>query len=242
MDGREPVSDQTSPSDPTNTPIINAPYETPAWHWSLDNEFRACEPPLPGRRPSGAYLSVPKPRKRQGALDLTNGHRSCQEIEPHRQINQIRAAVQAWREAGFPGARTATMALIEHWNNPDTDGLQPYFCQRDAVETAIFLTEGPDEARTPFTERVGKLNATHNDRIPRIALKLATGTGKTLVMAMLMLWQAKNGYCRDFVIFVPNLTIRDRLAEIQSGSELYERLRPKGDRTRFRVTIINFQA
>ena len=61
-------------------------------------------------------------------------------------------------------------------------------------------------------------------------------------MAMLMLWQAKNGYCRDFVIFVPNLTIRARLDEIQSGSEIYERLRPKDDRTRFRVTIINFQA
>ena len=242
MKTEETVTNSVPPSDPTNSPIINSPYEAPAWHWSLDEEFRACEPPLPGRRPSGAYLSVPKPQKRQASLDVTSGHRSCQEIEPHRQINEIRSAVQAWRKAGYAGARTATMALFEHWNNPDTDGLQPYYCQRDAVETAIFLTEGPDEARTPFTERLSKLNATHNDRIPRIALKLATGTGKTLVMAMLMLWQAKNGYCRDFVIFVPNLTIRDRLTEIESGSELYERLRPKGDRTRFRVTIINFQA
>ena len=94
----------------------------------------------------------------------------------------------------------------------------------------------------PFIEKLGKLNAQHNDGIPRIALKLATGTGKTLVMAMLMLWQAKNGYCRDFVIFVPNLTIRARLAEIRGGSPLYEQLRPKGDRTRLRVTVINFQA
>ena len=134
------------------------------------------------------------------------------------------------------------MALIEHWNNPDTDGLQPYFCQRDAVETAIFLAEAPNQARGQFIEKLGTLNAQHNDGIPRIALKLATGTGKTLVMAMLMLWQAKNGYCRDFVIFVPNLTIRDRLAEIKGGSPLYEQLRPKGDGTRPRVTVINFQA
>ena len=230
------------PRDPTNSPIINSPYEAPAWHWSLDKEFRACEPPLAGRRPSGAYLSVPRPQKRQRALDLTSGHRSSQLIEPHKQINEIRCAVQAWREAGYPGARAATMALIEHWNNPDTDGLQPYFCQRDAVETAIFLTEGPEATRRAFNETLEKLNAGHNDGIPRIALKLATGTGKTLVMAMLMLWQAKNGYCRDFVIFVPNLTIRARLDEIKSASEIYERLRPKDDRTRFRVTIINFQA
>ena len=134
------------------------------------------------------------------------------------------------------------MALIEHWNNPDTDGLQPYFCQRDAVETAIFLTEAPNEVRGQFIDRLRTLNAQHNDGISRIALKLATGTGKTLVMAMLMLWQAKNGYCRDFVIFVPNLTIRARLAEIRGGSPLYEQLRPKGDRTRLRVTVINFQA
>ena len=134
------------------------------------------------------------------------------------------------------------MALVEHWSNPDTDGLQPYFCQRDAVETAIFLTEAPEANRRPFNETLETLNGAHNDGIARIALKLATGTGKALVMAMLMLWQAKNGYCRDFVIFVPNLTIRDRLSELESGSELYDRLRPKGDRTRFRVTVINFQA
>ena len=236
------MTDSAPPSNPTSSPIINSPYDAPTWHWSLDMEFRACEPALAGRRPSGAYLSVPKPQRRQGALDLTSGHRSSQQIEPHRQINQIRAAVEAWREAGYPGARAATMALIEHWSNPDTDGLQPYFCQRDAVETAIFLAEAPEAAHRPFNERLEKLNVAHNDGIARIALKLATGTGKTLVMAMLMLWQAKNGYCRDFVVFVPNLTIRDRLAEVESGSEIYDRLRPKGDRTRFRVTVINFQA
>ena len=236
------LSTQMPPIDPTSDPIINTPYETPTWHWSLDTEFRACEPVLSGRRPSGAYLSVPMPQAQQNSLDLTNGHKSCLQIDPHRQINQIRTAVQKWRDAGYPGATTSTMALIDHWNNPDTDGLQPYFCQRDAVETAIFLTEAADDRRRPFVSCLGQLNEQHNDGIPRIALKLATGTGKTLVMAMLILWQAKSGHCRDFVIFVPNLTIRDRLREIQTGSEIYDQLRPRGDRTRFRVTIINFQA
>ena len=107
MNGRNPVIDQTPPSDPTNTPIINAPYETPAWHWSLDNEFRACEPPLPGRRPSGAYLSVPRPRKKQGALDLTNGHRSCQEIEPHRHECLTGQRVRDWLTLlGYPPSPT----------------------------------------------------------------------------------------------------------------------------------------
>ena len=172
------MTDSVSPRDPTNSPIINSPYDAPAWHWSLDKEFRACEPPLAGRRPSGAYLSVPRPQKRQRALDLTSAHRSSQLIEPHKQINEIRFAIEAWREAGYPGARAATMALIEHWNNPDTDDLQPYFCQRDAVETAIFLTEGPEAARRPFNETLEKLNAGHNDGIPRIALKLATGRAR----------------------------------------------------------------
>ncbi len=236
-----PLTQPTPPIDPTRNPIINTPYDPPAWHWSLDPEFRACTPARVGRRPSGAYLSVPKPRSPRVHAG-PNVVKSCQQIEPHRRINAIRAAVQDWRAARYPGISPATAALIDHWNNPDTEGLQPFFCQRDAVETAIFLSEAPDDRRQPFVESLGQINAQHNDGLPRMALKLATGTGKTLVMAMLILWQAKSGLCRDFAILVPNLTIRDRLRELQAGSPLYDSLRPKGDRTRFRVTIINFQA
>ena len=227
------------PTDPTSEPIINSPYDPPDWHWSLDDSFRACAPAVEGRRPSGAYLPVPRPRSKVQSLDFTD--ESCQDIEPHRQINAIRAAVEQWRADGYPGARPSTMALIDHWNNPDTDGLKPYFCQRDAVETAIFLTEAPNDRRQPFLDRLDRLNAEHNDAIQRIALKLATATGKTHVMAMLILWQAKSRHCSDFVIFVPNLTIKDRLAELQCGSTIYDDLRPKGDKTRFRVTVLNFQ-
>ena len=227
------------PTDPTESPILN-PYDPPSLHWSLDRDFRACSPAVPGRRPSGAYLSVPKPRKRQAELALADEQRSCQEIEPHRQINRIRASVEAWRASGYPGATWATVELLDHWNQPDRNGIQPYFCPRDAVETAIYLAD--DEGREEFNATLGALNEIHNEGIPRIALKLATGIGKTFVMAMLILWQAKNGYCRDFVLFVPNLTIRDCLAELKSGGALYEDLRPAGDRTRYRVTIVNFQA
>jgi len=229
------------PVDPIGNPIINTPYAPPAWHWSLDPEFRACAPAVAGRRPSGAYLSVPQSQSPRVHAGL-NTAQSCQQIEPHRRINAIRAAVQAWRADRYPGVSPATAALIDHWNNPDSEGLQPFFCQRDAVETAIFLTEAPDDRRQPFVRSLDQLNAQHNDGIPRMALKLATGTGKTLVMAMLILWQARTGSCQDFVILVPNLTIRDRLRELQAGSPLYDPLRPKGDRTHFRVTIINFQA
>ena len=230
------------PTNPTETPILNTPYDPPAAYWSLDRDFRACAPALPGRRPSGAYLPVPKPQSRQNELPIAHSHESCLEVEPHRRINQIRDAVQSWREAGYPGATTATMELLDHWNEPDTEGIQPYFCQRDAVETAIYLVEAQDDCRAQFEATLGDLNEEHNEGIPRIALKLATGTGKTFVMAMLILWQAKNGYCQDFLLLVPNLTIRDRLAELKSGSPLYEDLRPMGDETRFRVTVLNFQA
>ncbi len=230
-----------SPSDPTTTPILNTPYDPPQWHWSLDADFRACAPVLPGRRPSGAYLPVPKPR-RVAQLNLGDQQQSCSQIEPHVQINRIRDAVQAWREAGYPGATVETMSLIEYWNHPDREGLKPYFCQLDAVETAIYLREADDDQREPINETLRDINAEHNGGIPRVALKLATGTGKTLVMAMLILWQAKNGYCRDFVLLVPNLTIRDRLGELRSGSALYDELRPPADKTRFNVTVLNFQA
>ena len=221
------------PTDPTESPILNNPYDPATLFWSLDRDFRACSPALPGRRPSGAYLSVPKPRKRQVELVLADEQRSCQEIEPHSRINRIRELVESWRASGYPGATTETMELIEHWNKPEREGVQPYFCQRDAVETAIYLAEADDHRRADFIATLKELNAEHNEGIPRMALKLATGTGKTLVMAMLILWQAKNGYCRDFVLFVPNLTIRDRLSELKSGSKLYEELRPSGDRTGF---------
>lgn len=206
-------------------------------------EFRASAPVVEGRRPSGAYLPVPKPSKRRSVgLNLGGDQQSCSMIEPHVRINRIRDAVQAWRDAGYPGATVETMTLLEYWNDPDREGLKPYFCQRDAVETAIYLREADDAHRDGFNETLKEINAEHNESIPRLALKLATGTGKTLVMAMLILWQAKNGYCRDFVVFVPNLTIRDRLAELRSGSDLYNELRPSGDKTRFRVTVLNFQA
>ena len=230
------------PSDPVETPIVNQPYEPPQWHWSLDVDFRAIAPALPGRRPSGAYLPVPKPTRRKAELPLGDQQQSCQEVEPHKRINRIRDAVEAWREAGYPGATTETIELIEHWNQPETEGVQPYFCQRDAVETAIYLKEADDGQREGFVKVLGELNEEHNDGIPRIALKLATGTGKTFVMGMLILWQAKNGYCRDFLLLVPNLTIRDRLQELKGGSSLYDDLRPSGDKTRFRVTVLNFQA
>lgn len=236
------MSEVEPPSDPVETPIVNQPYDPPQWHWSLDIDFRAVAPALPGRRPSGAYLPVPKPTKRNAELPLGDQQRSCQEVEPHKRINRIREAVEAWREAGYPGATTETIELIEHWNQPETEGVQPYFCQRDAVETAIYLKEADDGQREGFVEVLAELNQEHNDGIPRIALKLATGTGKTFVMGMLILWQAKNGYCRDFLLLVPNLTIRDRLQELESGGRLYDDLRPTRDETRFRVTVLNFQA
>ena len=230
------------PDDPVETPILNQPYDPPKWYWSLDIDFRAIAPALPGRRPSGAYLPVPKPAKRKAELPLGDQQQSCQEVEPHKQINRIRKAVATWREAGYPGATTKTIRLIEHWNHPEKEGVQPYFCQRDAVETAIYLKEADDGQRAKFVKVLQELNEEHNEGIPRIALKLATGTGKTFVMAMLILWQAKNGYCQDFLLLVPNLTIRDRLQELESGSNLYNHLRPPGDETRFRVTVLNFQA
>ena len=64
------------------------------------------------------------------------------------------------------------------------------FCQREAAETAIYLAEVAGRKGEPdYRIRLDEQNRIHNDGLPRTALKMATGSGKTVVMAMLIAWQ-----------------------------------------------------
>src|SRR5690606_37579637 len=108
------------------------------------------------------------------------------------------------------------------WRHHQFQGVKPFFCQIEAVETAIWLTEvapklGPRGAK--FWKHIEGANAQANPELMRIALKLATGAGKTTVMAMLIAWQTVNAvrhpdskrFSRGFLIVAPGITIRDRL-------------------------------
>lgn len=130
--------------------------------------------------------------------------------------------------------------------------MRPFWCQREAVETLIWLfdagpTQAP-EAHSAIVQRLEEINGRWNSGIPRVALKMATGTGKTNLMAMIALWWTVRhpGGPVDFLALTPGLTIRERLQVLaDTGSEIWESITPRGfsgDVKRMRWTIMNFQA
>ena len=220
-------------------PILNSPYEEPALHHALDEEGQPTDnPPIAGRRSSKLISPVPKPRKRrsksdpnQAAMDLQSDDGISsdeQEYNPTPIINEIRSRVADWRRLPSQndwGVTPATARLLHHWRNHDFQGIRPFFCQIEAVETIIWLTE---VARTQkqykrFWEHIHGANEQANPELIRLAMKMATGAGKTTVMAMLMAWQVVNAvrsptsklFTRGFLIVSPGITIRDRLLVLQ---------------------------
>src|SRR5205823_6624040 len=112
-----------------------------------------------------------------------------------------------------------------HWRHHPFSGFRPFFCQIEAVETATWLTEvakGNKEGKR-FLEHLASANNDANPELMRLALKLATGTGKTTVMAMLIAWQTINAvrrpqsdrFTRGFLVVTPGITIKDRLRVLQ---------------------------
>lgn len=193
-------------------PIINSPFEEPACYWA----YEEGQPVLKlGRRPAGYYLK-PRTRGPQAAL-------LAEEFVLLDQVNRIRQKVKGWREAGYPNVTPVTRRLLNHWNLPERER-QLFFCQKEAAETVIWLVEAvaaekegvvipKDEPNDPEGLAKGYRPLT------RYALKMATGSGKTVVMGMLIAWSVLNKVANpqdrrfsDAVLLVcPNLTIRERL-------------------------------
>jgi type III restriction enzyme len=114
----------------------------------------------------------------------------------------------------------ATQRLLEHWRHQKFASQQPFFCQIEAVEPIIWLTEVAPKRPVgkAFLDRIAKANEEANSALFRLAMKMATGSGKTIVMAMLIAWQAVNAagkpskdFSSVFLIITPGITIRDRL-------------------------------
>src|SRR5207244_8193651 len=102
-------------------------------------------------------------------------------------VNQIRPRVKAWRQAGYPGITGITKRLLEHWANPeDFETRRFFFCQFEAVETLIWLTEAP------AAEKIGIEIPPDGGPFKRLCSKMATGSGKTIVMAMAIAWHILN--------------------------------------------------
>ena len=175
-----------------NNPILNTPFAEPSRHWVLDESGIPTGFPADGRRRSEFVVPVPPPKhkvKAQGTLELEDeyGQRKSNDY-----INEIRAKVTAWRALGDTGLRSTvtpiTARLLQHWRDP-TRSRRLFFCQIEAAETAIWLAEVAPKAEL---DRLRILNTEANPDLFRIAFKLATGAGKTTVMAMLIAWQTLN--------------------------------------------------
>ena len=217
-------------------PILNSPYERPSRHWELDETGQPTQQILDYRRRAQFITPIPKPRKqkkvaRQEGIVFDEGSglsTATQQYDPTSIINEVRGSVDTWRALPNPAqwqVTPETARLLQHWRHHPFNGLRPFFCQVEAVETAIWLTEvAPHSKRgKELLDHLAGANQNANPELLRLALKLATGAGKTTVMAMLIAWQTINAlrrpwsekFTRGFLICTPGLTIKDRLRVLQ---------------------------
>jgi type III restriction enzyme len=211
-------------------PILNSPYAYPARHWELGEDKQPTQRIVDSRRRADFVMPIPAPKKRKGAdkqAALLFDERSTQEQQYDHTavINAVRAEVDKWRALPNPNdwrVTPETARLLQHWRHHAFSNTRPFFCQVEAAETAIWLSEvAPQLGRSAerFIEHLANANQDANPGLSRLALKLATGAGKTTVMAMLIAWQTVNAvrrpgskkFTRGFLIVAPGLTIRDRL-------------------------------
>jgi type III restriction enzyme len=217
-------------------PILNSPYSRPIRHWELDAQGQPTQMILETRRRAEFITPIPKPKNRgskQSVLvfdDEAKGISTKDQQYDHTAIiNSVRQQVDEWRR--LPNAKNwrvtpETARLLAHWRDHQFSGVRPFFCQVEAVETAIWLTEVAPQmgkAGEGFLEHLVNANNDANPELMRLALKLATGAGKTTVMAMLIAWQTINAvrhpqskrFTRGFLVVAPGLTIKDRLRVLQ---------------------------
>ncbi len=254
-------------------PILNSPYHYPGRHWELDPDGQPTNKIIETRRRSAFITPVPKPKKRRNTGANTQSEivfeepqgisTAEQQYDPNTIINEIRGYVEQWRKLPDPNqwqVTPETVRLLQHWRSYPFQGLRPFFCQIEAVETAIWLTEvAPRQAERgkKFLDYLRSANEQANPELFRIALKLATGAGKTTVIAMLIAWQTINAvrrpasklFTRGFLVITPGITIRDRLRVVlpNDPDNYYEHreIVPSdllGDIKRAKIVIANYHA
>ncbi len=194
--------------------IINSPYKEPSKYWSYDPKTKLFDL-KDGRRPAGYVMASRKSRSFDDPGIFV-------EIPL---VNKIRPRVKKWREAGYSGVTGITRWLLKYWQDPEErDRTRFFFCQLEAIETLIWLAEAPD------SEKVGIEIPSDGGIFRRLCSKMATGSGKTIVMALLIAWQVLNKvtypqdtrFSKNILVIAPGLTVKSRLQVlIPAGSGNY---------------------
>ena len=243
-------------------PVLNSPYAEPEAHWELDKEGLPTGEVVRGRRRSEFLIPIPsRSRQRRGGVDELALKMEERE-EENSKVSVLRLELKKWRDTPLERRNLSgvTMRLLRHWGGGDIQP-RPFFCQLEAVETFIWLNEvapksGNKEVRNALQE-IAAANEEANMGLPRLAAKMATGSGKTTVMAMLIAYHAINhsrnpkqkGYAGRFLIITPGITIKDRLRVLlpQDPNNYYEKngIVPSdllGDVKKAEVVITNYHA
>ncbi len=251
-------------------PIISSPYLRPSRHCELDDDGQPTRNVLEERRKVALITPIPKPRKRkkdasQDAFVFDEGKGLSskeQEYDPTSIINEVRGIVDSWRLLPNPnqwGVTPETARLLQHWRHHQFTGIRPFFCQIEAIETLMWLTEVAPTSKNGkrLLDHLARATKDANPLLLRLAVKLATGAGKTTVMAMIIAWQTVNAvrrpgskhYTRGFLVVTPGITIRDRLRVLQPNDpDTYYASRElvpsdmREDVKKAKIVITNFHA
>lgn len=187
--------------------IINSAFVEPQQHWA-ENPDRTLRLEAT-RRPAGyEIIDTRENTRRQVPIPL---------------VDDIRVRVGQWRAAGWPGATAVTLELLNHWWDRDKVSSRQhpfYFCQLEAIETLIWMLEAQPNYRQGINVQ-GDGGA-----FERLCNKMATGSGKTTVMAMIITWQVLNAltypksprkYSSAVFLVAPGLTVKSRLQVLMPG-------------------------
>jgi len=191
-----------------DNPIINEPFREPTQYYAYEGGAALLKE---HRRPAGYYFR-PRTRVVMGAV-------AEEQFVPLEAVNEIRRRVGQWRDNDYPGVTGITRQLLRYWTRESRER-RLFFCQREAAETIIWLIESPPAARAG-------IDISPDDELRRYCCKMATGSGKTIVMAMVAAWSVLNKvqnrqdtrFSDAVLVLCPNLTVRQRLQVLLPSRE-----------------------
>jgi type III restriction enzyme len=202
------------------SPILNSPYKEPSRHFKSD-ESGVTEQILEFRRPSSFYIPVPRAKTKQKQLELNVAVGAFgNELQKENEfINKVRDKIAIWRASEYQGLTKSSRDLLAYWLD-DTRENKLFFCQIEALETLMYINEVAEKSGEAWiVNQLKHANSDANPGLYRMAFKMATGSGKTVVIAMVIAYHTLNKirYPQDtrfadaFAIITPGITIRDRL-------------------------------